>query len=127
MNILVWFTGVISQYEVGDYDILSLKLNKSIYNRLKDNAQLFFIICAKDEQEKQDYIKLLSSNGMQECKLLFMPYQGLQFSEMMYQILQHVHKIDMYVDYSKLRLNEASRISSSLKLVHLSQLVEGSD
>lgn len=123
MNILVWFTGVISQYHVGDYFIPDLKLNKSIYNKLKNNAQLYFIVCAKDTLEQKQYVQLLEKNGMKECKLLFMPY-GLSFSEMMYQILAHVHKIDMYVDYSKARLIEANAICENLYLKHISELID---
>lgn len=123
MNILVWFTGVISQYKVGDYSIPQLKLNISLYNKLKGDSQLFFIICVKDDFEKKEYVKLLENNRMKDCHLLFMPY-GLHFTEMMSEIISHVHKIDMYVDYSKSRLNWAHQLSNTLKLVHLSELID---
>lgn len=118
---LVWFTGIISQYDVSDdYDISSLKINLETFEKLDDEYDLVFIIYIKNTQEEYEYRQLLKRHRL-VVPVAFVPYD-ISFTEAIHGIIGNLGTF-VFVDYSKSRLKEVSSILGRDDVVHVSKLL----
>ena len=120
-NALVWFTGLISKYEIrDDYNIKDLKLNLNLMHSLEEQFNITYAIYIKDNQEKNEYLNLFIANKIKD-KVLFIPY-GSVFDEVMIECTKIIPDF-ILIDYSKMRLNTAKRITKRSNHIHISQLL----
>lgn len=125
---LIWFTGVISQFTIGEYEISKLKLNTNLLADLMKDSVLYFIIMVKDDKEREEYNDLLKKYNLSGCKVIYLPYVvennlTLDYVSLYADLIQDIGGINMYIDYSKYRLNVVSRYLGSDALIHVSQLL----
>lgn len=120
---LVWFTGVITKYVFTPvYKINDLQINRELLRQLENDYNLIFIICVKDEQERDDYATFLRDEGLSIHQVLFLPYD-FDFMSMMEQVMQSEPTITAYIDYSRSRLAKAGNFIKNDKLIHISQFL----
>lgn len=120
-NALVWFTGLISKYEIrDDYNIKDLKLNLNLMHSLEEQFNITYAVYIKDNQEKNEYLNLFIANKIKD-KVLFIPY-GSVFDEVMIECTKIIPDF-ILIDYSKMRLNTAKRITKRSNHLHISQLL----
>ena len=120
-NALVWFTGLISKYEIrDDYNIKDLKLNLNLMHSLEEQFNITYAVYIKDNQEKNEYLNLFIANKIKD-KVLFIPY-GSVFDEVILECTKIIPDF-ILIDYSKMRLNTAKRITKRSNHLHISQLL----
>lgn len=120
---VVWFTGVISKYNVADVDIQSMKINQLLYSKLSSKYNLICVISVPDEQVKQKYMEVINENHLTDAKYVFISFQQ-DFDEMLVALLSQNRNITTYIDYSKVRLAKAARYLKNTEVLHLSQLID---
>ena len=120
---VIWFTGVISKYNVADVDIQSMKINSLLYSKLTSKYNLICIISVPDEQVKQRYMQIINENHLTDSKYVFISYQQ-DFDEMLTALLSQNRNITTYIDYSKVRLAKAAKYLKNTEVLHLSQLID---
>lgn len=129
-NALVWFTGVISKYDVLDTTNYkhSININNELFNRLlSEFDKLVCIICINDAEEKQAYInsikKFKLDNNLQSmnAELIFFNYLNSDMETV--KVIEHlrsIYNISYYIDYSKRRLNNVKHLFTNP--IHISML-----
>ena len=55
---VVWFTGVISKYNLSNDSLDDLKINYSLLEKLSSKYDLIFIICVPNEDVKLKYLSI---------------------------------------------------------------------
>lgn len=119
---LIWFTGVISRYSLINNNISETTLNIATLNSLKEKYEPLFIICIKNNEEKQQYNELLKSNNLLDIPVLYVPYNFI-FEDALQQLVEQDPSITYYVDYSKVRLQKAAQYINNNNCIHISQLL----
>lgn len=119
---LIWFTGVISKYTVEQPKIMDIQLNMNTLTNISEEYDMIFIICVRDDNEKEEYRKLLKTLKVTNYQVLFVPYNVI-FSNMVADLVEQDQSIIAYIDYSKVRLNEAQKYIINNKCIHVSQLL----
>lgn len=120
---LVWFTGVISQYNVSEhYNVKGLNLNKGILSRIRSKYDVTFLIYVKDEDEKNAYLHLLTTNKITDIPVVFASYDT-SFHEILYEFSMKYPEF-ILIDYSKKRLIDASRYLGRVDMMHISSLLD---
>lgn len=120
---LVWFTGVISQYNVNEnYNISKIKLNLNLLNKLDSVYDISFLVYCRDNSEVIAYKELLKENNLSKIPVYFASYD-ISFKEVLFDCYERLGKF-ILIDYSKKRLAEASQLFQSNDMIHLSQLLD---
>ena len=122
---LIWFTGVISKYDISKYDIPNLKINNVsllyILNTYKADRHIALITVYND-LEKDQYLKLIKDKGLDK-KLMFI---FLDYNSSVIDVvakLAQIYNINYYIDYSRRRLRDVVPIIDINRLIHISQLL----
>lgn len=118
---LVWFTGVISKYNIAEYNIEELDINHNLLNKIYNNYDPMFIIYVKDDNELKAYTKLLHRLDIKE-PVCFVGYQDI-FTDVLDKLKQAMGSF-ILIDYSKKRLIEAANILERNDMIHISQLID---
>ena len=126
---VIWFTGVISQYSVGNYSIENLKINHKILDKIMKEYKAdkyVSIIWVANEEEKREYEKLIVEEDLQN-KLLFVfleNYNNSYTPAGQVLALKYYFDINYYIDCSRTRLCKVRDGIEDNKLIHISQLLE---
>ena len=119
---LVWFTGVISQYNLSDTNLDNLKINYSILRTLEEKYNLAFIVCVPSEEVKQQYLHLIKQWQLEHYTFVFLPYQ-FDFEAVLSNLIQQLPNATTFIDYSKVRLLKAAKQLKNENVIHVSQLM----
>ena len=126
---VLWFTGLISQYNIYNADITNLQLNYNLLNKIfskcKTNKYIAIITIMK-ESDKQDYFDLITKYELQD-KLLFMFITANTDICTVIESCKYLGTVNYYIDYSKrrlIRLMQNNFNFPQLGLVHISQLLD---
>lgn len=126
-KILIWLTGTLTQYKVTPLDFETLKFNQKTFESITETRDPIFIICVKDEGEKEQYLEWLKNKSLQDVRVLFLPYhweESLTFDNLLTELQEKYPEIDSYLDYSKSRLLAAANHGiKSENVIHISQLL----
>ena len=129
---IIWFTGVISKFNMMDSNLEDLQINNQLYNKLKDKYNLIFIIKIPDEEyamqdsnydTKLKYKEAFTKSNIKEDSVLYLPYSS-DDTLVIESLLQQFPDVVAYVDYSRRRLGIAARYIPTNKVFHLSQLID---
>lgn len=120
---VVWFTGVISKYNLSDDSLDNLKINYSLLNKLNSEYDLIFIICVPNEDIHLKYLSLLKELHLTDFQYLFIPYQ-YDFDEVFGSLISKIPNITTYIDYSKARMIKVANYLRNDKIIHISQLID---
>ena len=120
---VVWFTGVISKYNLSNDSLDDLKINYSLLEKLSSKYDLIFIICVPNEDVKLKYLSIIKDLGLSEYQYLFIPYQH-EFLEIFDSLISKIPNITTYVDYSKARMIKVSNFLNNENIIHISQLID---
>lgn len=122
---IIWFTGVISKYDISKYDILNLEINDvallymlSTYKADRHIA----IITVYNDLEKDQYLRLIKDKGLdKKLMFIFLDY-GSSVIDVIAKLAQ-IYDINYYIDCSRRRLKDAVSIVDIHRLIHVSQLL----
>ena len=126
---VIWFTGVVSQFEVAKYDIENLKINHKLLDKIINSYKAdkyIAIIWVANEEEKQAYMRLIEKEKLAN-KLLFVfleDYNNSYTSSGMITSLTYYYDINYYIDCSRTRLCRVMNLLKEDQLIHISQLLE---
>lgn len=126
---VIWFTGVVSQFEVAKYDIENLKINHKLLDKIISSYKAdkyIAIIWVANEEEKQAYMRLIEKEKLSN-KLLFVfleDYNNSYTSSGMITSLTYYYDINYYIDCSRTRLCRVMNLLKENQLIHISQLLE---
>ena len=126
---ILWFTGLISQYNVYNADITNLQLNYNLLNKIFSKCKTtkyIAIITIMNESDKQDYFDLITKYELQD-KLLFMFITVNTDICTVIESCKYLGTVNYYIDYSKrrlIRLMQNNFNFPQLDLVHISQLLD---
>lgn len=126
---VIWFTGVVSQFEVAKYDIENLKINHKLLDKIINTYKAdkyIAIIWVANEEEKQAYMRLIEKEKLAN-KLLFVfleDYNNSYTSTGMITSLTYYYDINYYIDCSRTRLCRVMNLLKEDQLIHISQLLE---
>lgn len=134
---IIWFTGVLSQYDVSTYDIENLKINHKLLEKIKANygANKYVAIICYVNDEKEKYLKLLEKENLLGKDIVFAFVDFYNFcvnTESFYETLNNIintyrvnYAINYYIDCDRKRLTKIMNKSMEPnKLIHLSQLLD---
>lgn len=124
---LIWFTGIVSQYNISSYDIANLKINhntlNNIFNTYKADKYIA-LISVRNDLERQQYLNLIIKEKLED-KLIFI-FFGINdlYQEIIHRLASQ-YNITYYIDCSRRRLVSVSRteLISLDRLIHISQLL----
>lgn len=119
---IVWFTGVISKYNLADSTFNQMKINTATLTHLKEQYDLVCIICIPDEETKQKYLEIIKDRHIEDNQYVFIPYQH-DFDLVLESLIQQVPNVTTYIDYSKARLVKAAHYLKNENVIHISQLL----
>jgi hypothetical protein len=125
---VIWFTGVISQYDIEKYDLENLKINHNILNKIINDYKAdkyIAIIWVGNEEEKDAYTRLITKEHL-ENKLLFVfleDYNNSYTPAGMVASLSYYYHIVNYIDCSRTRLCKVRGFNIN-NLIHISQLLD---
>ena len=125
---LVWFTGIISQFNTGYCDIPNLKINHNFLNKILNNYKsnsCFAIINVRNDIEKEQYLNLIVKDKL-ENKLMFV-FCNINSSYIdIIDNIKYRYDISYYIDCSRKRLININSLGllESNKLIHISQLFD---
>lgn len=126
---ILWFTGLISQYNVYNADIINLQLNYNLLNKIFSKCKTtkyIAIITIMNESDKQDYFDLITRHDLQD-KLMFMFINVNTDICTVLESCKYLGTVNYYIDYSKrrlIRLMQNNFDFPQLDLVHISQLLD---
>ena len=129
---VVWFTGVISKFNLSDDSLENIQVNNLLYNKLKDKYNLIFIIKIPDDEYKEGvpnsptklkYQELFANSNIKDDMVIYIPY-SCTLPKVLENLISQYPDITTYIDYSKHRLISAACYIQSNKAIHLSQLID---
>ena len=123
---LIWFTGVISQFDISKYDIPNLRINKNTLDFIIDNFsadRYIALITVYNDLEKDQYLKLIKDKGL-DTKLMFIFLDYDKHTVDILAKLAQIYNINYYIDCSRRRLKDAVSIINVDNLIHVSQLLD---
>ena len=123
---LIWFTGVISQFDISKYDIPNLHINKNTLDFIIDNFsadRYIALITVYNDLEKDQYLKLIKDKGL-DTKLMFIFLDYDKHTVDILAKLAQIYNINYYIDCSRRRLKDAVSIINVDNLIHVSQLLD---
>ena len=122
---IIWFTGVISKYDISKYDILHLEINDValLYMLSTYKADRYIaVITVYNEMEKEQYIKLIRDKGLDDKLIfVFMNYDNNPV-DLVAKLVQ-IYDVNYYIDCSRKRLKDLVPLVPPEKLIHVSQLL----
>ena len=123
---LIWFTGVISQYNVANCDIPNLAINFKLLNKIvKDYPADKYVglINVRNEVEKEQYLDLIKRRGLQKVMVFIFCDMNEQRLSII-GTLRYSYDIVYYIDCSRKRLVDSLGMITADRLIHISQLLE---
>lgn len=123
---LIWFTGVISQYNVANCDIPNLEINFKLLNKIVRDYpadKYVALINVRNELEKQQYLDLIKRRGLQKV-LVFIFCDMNEQRLSIIGTLRYSYDIVYYIDCSRKRLVDSVGMVDPQRLIHLSQLLD---
>lgn len=129
---IVWFTGVISKFNMMDSTLDNLQINNQLYNKLKEKYNLIFLIKIPDDeyllqepdtQTKLKYKEAFAKSNIKDDQVIYLPY-SCDDSTVFDNLLQQFTNVVAYIDYSRRRLTIAAKYIPTDKVFHLSQLID---
>jgi hypothetical protein len=127
---ILWFTGLISQYDITKCDIENLKINHNLLDKIQERykADKFIaLVNIRNDIEKQQYTNLINKEGLAN-KLIFV---FCDMSDTLYNTLLNIigtlrysYSINYYIDCSRRRLMGLLEMVEQDKLIHISQLLD---
>lgn len=123
---LIWFTGVISQYNVANCDIPNLVINFKLLNKIvKDYPADKYVglINVRNDIEKEQYLDLIKRRGLQKVMVFIFCDMNIERLSII-GTLRYSYDIVYYIDCSRKRLVDSVGMIEPNKLIHVSQLLE---
>lgn len=127
---LIWFTGLISQYDVSKCDIEKLKINHNLLDKIITNYKAdkyIALINVRNDAERQQYLSLIKKEGL-EKKLIFIicDMGDALFGNLLNVLgtLRYNYNINYYIDCSRRRIVSLQEMIEQNKLIHISQLLD---
>lgn len=123
---IIWFTGVISQYNVANCDIPNLVINFKLLDKIIKNYsadKYIALINVRNELEKEQYLDLIKRNDLQKT-LVFVFCDMYDQCLSIIGTLRYSYNIVYYIDCSRKRLVDSVGMIEPQKLIHISQLLE---
>lgn len=123
---LIWFTGVISQYDVSKCNITELKINHNLLNKIIENYKAdkyIALVNVRNDFEKQQYFELIKNEGLDK-KLIFVFCDMVGSSFDVIGTLRYSYVINYYIDCSRKRIVSLLEMIEQNKLIHISQLLD---
>lgn len=127
---LIWFTGLISQYDVSKCDIEKLKINHNLLDKIIANYKAdkyIALINVRNDAERQQYLSLIKKEEL-EKKLIFIicDMGDALFDNLLNVIgtLRYNYNINYYIDCSRRRIVGLQEMIEQNKLIHISQLLD---
>lgn len=128
---LVWFTGVISKFNLSDSTLDNLQFNIALLNKLKETHDLVFLIMYPDDEVKQKYLNAISAANIADNTYVFAKYEYDDSAETvkrkieytLRQIFEAHTDITKYVDTDRGRMMIASNYVINQNIFHLSQFL----
>lgn len=128
---LVWFTGVISKFNLSDSTLDNLQFNTALLNKLKETHDLVFLIMYPDEDVKQKYLEAIADARIKDNTYIFAKYEHTDSAEIvrrkieytLRQIFEQHTDITKYVDTDRSRMNIAANYVINEQVFHLSQFL----
>ena len=127
---LIWFTGLISQYDVSKYDIENLVINNNLLNKVMTNYEAdkyMAFIMVRNYSEKQQYENLLKKTGLDKRIIPYWLDMNIPlYDNLKNQIteLSYYYNLKYYIDCGRNRLCSLLSIVEPTKLIHISQLLD---
>ena len=121
----IWFTGIISQYNVSSYNINELRINHNLLDKiLKEyrSDKYIAIINVRNDLEKQQYFELIKKEELDK-KLIFIFCDPNTYYVDAISTLKYTYDIRFYIDCSRKRLVSLVGLIEPHKLIHISQLL----
>ena len=123
---IIWFTGVISQYNVASCDIPNLVINFKLLDKIIKNYsadKYIALINVRNELEKEQYLDLIKRHNLQKT-LVFVFCDMYDQRLSIIGTLRYSYNIAYYIDCSRKRLVDSVGMIEPQKLIHISQLLE---
>lgn len=128
---LVWFTGVISKFNLSDSTLDNLQFNIALLNKLKETHDLVFLIMYPDDEVKQKYLNAISAANIADNTYVFAKYEYDDSAETVRRKIEYALKqifeahtdITKYVDTDRGRMMIASNYVINQNIFHLSQFL----
>lgn len=123
---LIWFTGVISQYNVANCDIPNLEINFKLLNKIVRDYhadKYVALINVRNELEKEQYLDLIKRRGLEKV-LIFVFCDMNEQRLSIIGTLRYSYDIAYYIDCSRKRLVDSVGMVEPQRLIHISQLLD---
>lgn len=127
---LIWFTGVISQYDVTKCDIENLKINHNLLDRIISTYKAdkyIALVNVRNDLERQQYLNLAKKEGLDK-KLIFIlcDMNDTLYNSLLNIVgtLRYSYNINYYIDCSRRRIINLLEMIEQDKLIHISQLLD---
>ena len=123
---LIWFTGVVSQYDVSNYDLANLKINHKLLDKILNTykaTRYIALVNVRNEYEKTQYLSLITKEHLEQ-KLMFV---FVNMDEPIFNAigsLLYSYNIVYYIDCSRRRLVSLTQVLEPRRLIHISQLLD---
>lgn len=123
---LIWFTGVISQYNVANCDIPNLEINFKLLNKIVRDYpadKYVGLINIRNDIEKEQYLDLIKRRGLEKVMVFIFCDMNTERLSII-GTLRYSYDIVYYIDCSRKRLVDSVGMIEPNKLIHISQLLE---
>lgn len=121
--LVVWSVGTTIQYCMKLYDIENKVINKKLLKRLKLHYKnIINIICVKDENEKEQFMRLIAKNKIDKDIYLFIPY-GADLDYVYRAINNQFNNYD-YLDSARYRIDKVANVVGIDNCYHISEFLD---
>ena len=123
---LIWFTGVISKYNVANCDIPNLEINFKLLNKIVRDYpadKYVALINVRNGLEKEQYLDLIKRRGLERV-LIFVFCDMNEQRLSIIGTLRYSYNIAYYIDCSRKRLVDSVGMVEPQRLIHISQLLD---
>ena len=121
--LVVWSVGTTIQYCMKLYDIENKVINKKLLKRLKLHYKnIINIIFLKDENEKEQFMKLIAKNKIDKDIYLFIPY-GTNLDYVYNAINNQFNNYD-YLDSARYRIDKVANVVGIDNCYHISEFLD---
>jgi len=121
--LVVWSVGTTIQYCMKLYDIENKVINKKLLKKLKLRYKnIINIICVKDGNEKEQFMKLIAKNKIDKDIYLFIPY-GADLDYVYNAINNQFNNYD-YLDSARYRIDKVANVVGIDNCYHISEFLD---
>ena len=125
---IIWFTGIITQFIPGPYNVLNLKINHNTLNKIintyKADRYVAFINVRNDLEERQ-YSELIVKENIQSKLLFHFIKPDEDYIDILFKF-KYTHNINYFIDCDRRRLVNIFKfgLMNGDRLIHVSQLLD---